>query len=360
MRACRNVIILCVFLQTISVSLPATAFGLRPESEIDGKIKVLSPRSTVLRMWDEGAYFAVDHFSHPVHERITNLIWDCQSDQECSQTSIGWTFAPSAVIAGVRWNDNPPFELTDTSLKNCSGRTLWLPNYSDCWFKLFKDGEKRAKRGDSLDLASGSIIMLRSHFGDLQFLHAMASGREESAGETQAKILMWAELTWRVARKEFLLGTTLADTGIPGIAQYFKSGETIQTLLTRGNPTHRQRIHELAFGALLHTVEDSFSRSHVDRDEATGQFCGSGMPAQPGKIRQFLNYALQDSGRHAVEDEDNAFDLQRVQISPNVVDVGKSLRTYFERGAAWDEVKPYLECIFDVAEKARTTGSGNF
>ncbi|WP_034299089.1 hypothetical protein [Herbaspirillum sp. RV1423] len=360
MKVFRRFAAAVVFIQLIGVFSAAFAFGLRPESEIDGKIKALAPRDEILRFWDQAAYFAVNHFSHPVHERITNLIWGCQSDDDCNRTAPGKSFAPGAAIAGVRWNDNPPFELTDTSMKSCTGRTLWLPNYSNCWLKLYKDGEKRAKRGATLDLASGTIIMLRSHFGDLQFLHSMAAGQEERAGETQGKILMWAELTWRVARKEFGLGTKLSETNIPQVENYFKGGETVQTLFTRGNPTHRENIDILAFGALLHTVEDSFSRSHVDRDEANGQECGPGMPKRPGAIRQFLNYALQDSSLHAVEDEENAFDLQLVQVRPNAVDVGQSLKAYLDRGAAWEEVKPYLECVFAVTDMDKKTGSGGF
>ena len=349
-----------VFVQLIAVFSSASAFGLRPESEIDGKIKALAPRPPVSRFWDEAAYVAINHFSHPVHERITNLIWDCKSEEECNQTAPGKSFAPGAVIAGVRWNDNPPFELTTTSMKECAGRTLWLPNYSNCWIKLFKDGEKRARSGETLDLASGTIIMLRSHFGDLQFLHAMAAGRHERAEETQSKILMWAEFTWKVANKEFTQGTLLSETNIPRMTNYFKSTETVQTLFTRGNPTHRDDIGILALGALLHTVEDSFSRSHVDRDEENGQDCGPGMPKRPGMIRQFLNYALQDSSAHAVEDEEDAFDLQLATVRPNAVDVGKSLKAYFDRGAAWNEVKPYIECIFAVIDKDRETGAGTF
>lgn len=328
----------------------AIAFGLRPESEIVGKIKSLTPRKELSKRWDKAAYFAVDRFSHPVHERITHLIWGCQSDADCDLTAPGMSYAPAAVIAGVRGNDNPPFELVTTSMKECAGRTVWLRNYSDCWLKLFRDGEQRAMRGAALDLTSGTVIMLRSHFGDLQFLHAMASRPDERAGETQVNVLMWAELTWRIARKELSRGTLLSDTPVARLDNYFKGEETIQTLFARGNPTHRDILDALAFGAFLHTVEDSFSRSLVDRYEANGQDCGPDMPVQPGTIRQLLNYAMQNPSRHAVEDEDNAFNLQGVHIRPDSVDVGKALKAYLDRGATWEEVQPYLACIFAVAD----------
>lgn len=35
---------------------------------------------------------------------------------------------------------------------------------------------------------------------------------------------------------------------------------------------------------------------------------------------------------------------------PNVVDVGRALKDLFEAGQPWENVKPYLECIFEVED----------
>ena len=342
--------------------VPQTVWPLeiRPESEIDGVVRTLTPRHWWEKIVNNGLFRTMESFSNPEHERTVQITWGCPTASNCDGATPGYPFAPPAVLAGVRWNDNPPFELTKTSMAECAGRTLALPNFGRCWFTLFLDGEKRARNGAVLDLESGSVIMLRSHFGDLQFLHSMASTSQERAGETRDKILMWAEFAWRTALGEFQNGTRMIETGIPALKSYFRPGETLQTLFTRGNPTHRSQIGAVAFGSLLHTLHDSFTRSHVDRAESDGSACGAGLPQRPGRIRQFLNYVPQDSSKHKVEDKRNAVDLQLQTISPNMVDVGKYLKERLEQKVAWEEVKPLLNCVFEVEDENALTGAGNF
>ncbi len=338
----------------------ALAFKLRPEDELNGKLRAVSPRTWIGRFIDTRAAWAIEQFTTPVHEQITNKIWGCLDPDSCLATDPKKSSAPAAVIAGVRWNDNPPFELVSTSMKDCTGRTIWLPNFSDCWYKLFKDGEIQAQKGQRLDLNSGAVIMLRSHFGDLQFLHAMASADTESAAQTRDKVLIWAELAWRVAQGEYKLGTFIVQTNVPNVKEYFRPGETVQTLFTRGNPTHRSNIREFAIGALLHTVQDSFSRSHVDRAEPLGTECAGTTYPQPGRIRKFLNYASQDSAKHAHEDASIAVDLQLLQVQPNVVDVGQVLKSMFDNKADWPTARQYLECVFEVENEHETSGPGTY
>lgn len=341
-------------------SMQIMALEIRPESEIDGVIRTLTPRPWWGRLIDGGSFRYMDSFTNPEHERTVQITWGCPAGTDCDETTPGYPFAPPAVLAGVRWNDNPPFELVQTSMSECAGRTIALPNFSECWGKLFMDGKKRAQKGAALDMKSGSVIMLRSHFGDLQFLHAMASRENEPARETREKILMWAEFTWRTARGEFGGGTKITETGIPGMTDYFRPGETIQTLFTRGNPTHRRNIGEVALGSLLHTIHDSFTRSHTDRAESDGSTCGDGLPQRPGRVRQFLSYALQNSSKHAVEDKRNAVDLQLQTVSPNMVDIGVYLKEKLQQGASWSEVKPVLSCAFDLEDENALTGGGNY
>lgn len=342
------------------VSSVALSLEIKPESEVDGVVRTLSSRPWWARAWDSGLFSIMESFTHGEHERTVEITWGCPRSSDCNAKTSGFPFAPPAVIAGVRWNDNPPFELTQTSMSECTGRTMALPNFSECWFSIFRDGKKRAQSGANLDLESGSVIMLRSHFGDLQFLHSMASTPQERAGETRDKILMWAEFTWRTARGEFQGGTKITETEIPALVTYFKPGETIQTLFTRGNPTHRSKIGSVAFGSLLHTLHDSFTRSHTNRAESDGSSCGEGLPLRPGRVRQFLNYALQKSSKHSVEDKRDAVDLQLQIVSPNMVDIGKYLKEQMDLNISWEAIKPVLNCIYDLEDENAVTGAGNF
>ena len=178
----RHLIARALILGALFVPSFAHALEIRPESEIDGAVRTLTPQHWWQKLLNNSAYRAIESFSHPMHERAVQITWGCPADADCDAETPGFPFAPPAVVAGARWNDNPPFELAKTGMSECAGRTLTLPNYSRCWFTLFFDGEKRAKQGEILDLKSGSVIMLRSHFGDLQFLHGMASSLEERAG----------------------------------------------------------------------------------------------------------------------------------------------------------------------------------
>lgn len=349
-------IVFALMVQGALLATPAAAFELKPKTDLDKQIEVLTEEKLLRKLWGSSARSAVAHFSSDVHERITNLAWQCDPALGCpdsdAQAGVPSSLAgaPAAVLAGVRWNDNPPFKLAQTSTR-CKGRTIALPNYSECWFKVFLDGKERARK-EYLDKASGVVIMLRSHFGDLQFLHAMASKKDEAAEETVAKIMLWSEFTWRTASREFTRGTRIDETGIAGLKDYFKPWETVQTLFIPDDPTHQQKIHEVAFGSLLHTVEDSFSRSHAERSVAAGTSCGSGLGDQPGRLERFYNYALQNSSEHSVEDKASALQLHRVVNAPDVVDVVANLRVLYQRGATWDEAKPYVSCIFGLGERA--------
>ena len=352
--------ILVVFISLLTLSTSVPALQIQPESEIGGIIQTLTPRQWWWRWIDGVAYSSMDNFAYPEHERIAQQVYGCPTTADCDKTTTGYPFAPAAVVAGSRWNDNPPFELTKTSMRECTGRTIALPNFAKCWYTLFRDGEKQVKSGASLDLKSGAVVMLRSHFGDLQFLHSMASNDKERAGETRDKILMWFEFTWRTARGEFTNGTRVSETQVPGLADYFKPGETVQTLFTRGNPTHRKDIGNVAFGSLLHTLHDSFTRSHTDRDEADGSTCGEQLPQRPGRVRQFLSYPLQDSSKHKIEDMRDAADLHLQTVSPNMVEASRYLEERLEQKATWDEIKPVMSCLFDLEDENAETGPGAY
>lgn len=344
----------------LSLSTTAPAFQIQPESEVGGIIQTLTPRHWWWKWIDGALYSAMDSFTHSEHERVVQQVYGCPTTAECDVATTGYPFAPAAVVAGSRWNDNPPFELTTTRMSECAGRTIALPNFAKCWYTLFRDGEKQAKRGAPLDLDSGAVIMLRSHFGDLQFLHSMASTPSERASETRDRILMWIEFTWRTARGEFANGTRLIDTRIPGMADHFKAGETVQTLFTRGNPTHRKAVGQVAFGSLLHTLHDSFTRSHTDRDEVDGTTCGDQLPLRPGRIRHFLSYPQQSSTKHQQEDTRNAADLHLQTVKPNMVEVSAYLKRRLDDNATWDDIKPFVLCVFDLEDADAETGPGAF
>lgn len=338
---------------------PAQAFNLRPESSLDEEI-------ITLKEDDFGEWFVSDlarsivrRFTEPVHEIITNKAWGCRNatttvnaaEDDCRPQPAG-NAAPAALLAGVRWNDNPSFRLLKTSLTSCQDKYVWLPVESVCWARVFKKGEKDARGGAVVDLKSENVLLLRSHFGDLQFLHAMRSGAKETPRQTQQKVLMWAEFMWRGALGQFRRGTSIAETAIDGLARFFYPGDTVQRIFFRGNPAHVDEFPLFALGSLIHMVEDSFSASHVVREAegSTGRNCPDSDYYQPARIVSFQNYAEQKSHDHAERDTYVAMRTGILHDPVNVVSVVRTLRELYDKKADWEtEAGPYLRCVFDLA-----------
>ena len=303
--------------------------------------------------------YGVRLFTSPVHEEITARIWGCET---VACDSVDENDVPTAVLAGVRWNDDPRFPLTKIQSVGTSCRidqSIRVATQPRCWAQLFVRAERGAAAGKIY--GPSDPLLYRTHFGDLQFLHAMASHSGELAGETQRNMLGWAEFCWRIALGEFTLETRLSAIEIPTIQQHFGMTDwRVMDLLTLGNPGIRPNLREVAFGSLLHLLQDSFAAGHVDREESSGaQICHSGEyeSVAPGTIREFHAYNQQDHKAHAHADSREAF-LKQLELPGNVVVVGRTLRQYYDSHASWEAVKPFLQCVFAVRDENHPASSG--
>jgi hypothetical protein len=350
----------------IGCATPALAFQLSPQgTTLERQLSRLGS-GFFDRLTQTYALRGLPLFTAAVHEEITQRIYGCEGDAAvCAEPDLGW--ASSFVMAGVRWNDDPPFRLNRDQAKglNCKvEETVRYVTQPVCWAGLFLDAKKRAAQGESYTATNGASLLHRSHFGDLQFLHSMASQDDEPAEITKRKIMMWAEFSWRTAMKEYTLETRLRDVPIDGFHDHFARSEwRVQDLFTLGNVALRSRVNEIAFGSLLHMVQDSFAKGHVDRNEALmGQACaGSGQYPKPGLIREFHAYGNQDTGKHGHYDARLAFSQHFSGDQPNIIDVGRTLKGMFESNQTWGMVKPYLDCIYDIENPlTKATAGGGF
>jgi hypothetical protein len=318
-------------------------------------------------------------FTEPVHEEIVQRVFGCDAelDDKTTCADLDAEYAGPFIVAGVRWNDDPPFQLSKQEAEaiGCDLRyTIRFVTQVKCWTKLFKIGEERAARGRSLGPKNASL-MWRSHLGDLQFLHGMATKDGEPALATQRRILMWAELTWKIASGELRLNQLLKDIPIAGLTNHFgNSGWAIQDLLTLGVPPLRPHIRDVAFGSLIHTIGDSFAAGHVDRlTPKLGRMC-LGMPESraPEPIREFHAYNKQNHKLHGNADTGEAFtqhvlgyrELYRDpklvdDLIPHSIGIGRTLRAMlYDQQLKWDQVRPYLACIFDIEDPNRPSSPG--
>jgi len=331
------------------------AFKLLPHAtSAENRVRYLEA-SRLDTLFDSMASWVSDQFTVPVHEEITHRIWGCDGKvaKDCLAPMPNGRFAPPALLFGVQWNDNPPFALTSTNTDSCPVEvTIRLPNYSKCWVTLFSDASKRAARGEHFDHRSNVALLYRVHFGDMQFLHSMASWDGELMRDTKARILTWAEFAYRTATGDIDPGTAVSNTPLTGISRLFKGkGYSVQTLFTRGTPEYQHKVPEVALGSLLHMVEDSFAKGHVAREEAPGAPCPANPAAQKaGRVVAFRSFTNQDQRKHGEKDSRNALEAGLVS-SPdwNVVTVGRALKAMHAARKPWAEVRAYLDqCVFEV------------
>jgi len=253
------------------------------------------------------------HLTFPVHEGLTHAAMHAA---EHIQARCGAKVGPlspllgRSIVQGSVWNDDP---------------LRYLPANEHDWLVSYLDGDTRNGIDYQFD------HMYQSHFGPLQFLHAMAGQNQD----VPAAILMWSELVFRIGRGEFTHATKFSEVrrGLsPASAIHFdklffrpRSGWNLGKLfLDRCNSTwsagwfgkrsklacqssvrdaaqRDEVLKGVATGSLLHIVQDSYSPSHVSR----GNQRHSGELAKlynAGAIRLFKNYKDQDGVCHGKSD----------------------------------------------------------
>ena len=79
----------------------------------------------------------------------------------------------------------------------------------------------------------------------------------------------------------------------------------------------------------------------------------------PGWVRSFHVYTLQDSAAHSEAESDRALAYQIYYFETSVVDVGQTIMEYYSRKAPWEELKGYLDCVYDLADPNAPAGPGS-
>lgn len=224
-----------------------------------------------------------------IHEAFVLLAEQCRRETGAGQprdclsysSQIGrWTDrrADSTYTAdqrAVRWPDDP---LRQTS--SATGFLRFARSMSSSCPRLVREAS-------AIDRVS---LTCASHFGTLQFFHAMASANSESPAQTRARILDWADLTYRIATGAVPLSTNICDwfrLNPSDISASFTLEDqafctpgderewTFATLFgqrceSARNTEDCERLGEAAAmeavrGAIFHVIQDSYSQSHAVR-----------------------------------------------------------------------------------------------
>jgi hypothetical protein len=292
-------------------------------------------------------------FTSDVHERITRE----------AHAMAGVPLA-DGVMAGVRWNDNPPALRLGVLFGACDAPADRAGESVGCFASMLRIDRMAL---EAISQREQAIAPLRSHFGDMQFLHAMAGRAGEPAVETRRNILRWAEFTWRVARGEIRPGARVHELRRGGSPLDPATAEWVSALFASpAKKTWTVRdlfvattgdLRQVAFGALLHMVEDSYSAAHVRRAALRVQANGCPSYDAADAIAAFYTYSGQDTEKHGLCDD--APDWLETPRRGSPVEVLAELVRARREGRDWPAVRPMLEeTVLRLADDAAAAAPG--
>ena len=239
-------------------------------------------------------------------------------------------------VQGSFWNDDPE------NIVFSDGPTAYGDNRLQWGVIMIQKGIARERYP----------LLLRSHYGDLQFFHAMACTDGEQPAETLEKILGWAKFTYAVGTRPNLIDapvSIMTGQDVGHVGRFFAdSDHTVRTLFCHNidEDFDVASVQQRAIGSLLHMIQDSFVDSHVARNGL-------------GQIVEFHSYTHQNTIKHANQDglldnriEDTPGARQAVLYSQTV------LQMLFQR-AEWSVVENLLrQKVFVLASDVRTASPG--
>lgn len=265
------------------------------------------------------------HLKNPIHEKITMaaLVNSTAKQPANTKVGVGGDHKANEFFRGIFWNDDPAnllFEDTKYSSWTVSTGLVWLMKF---------------KAADGVTKVDLKNIIGRSHFWDLQFLHAMGTKKGEDPKDTQAKILLWVETMYKLSIEEGIQDTDQLKA-IPVTSKFGSTTYRISSFFTPdSNPKDTDTVTKLlsndsnsifldnarrALGSIMHLIQDSFAKGHTKRKlknpgdlkpGKTDEFV-DGKWGDYGEIENFHCYAGQDHSEH---DKYDNYDADLLNVS---------------------------------------------
>jgi hypothetical protein len=258
----------------------------------------------------------------PVHETLTV---HALANAALLPTPDRTAKAAVQYLRGVFWNDDPCADLFFDK------KTL-IPSTGFTWYADFRaaDHESDPKKFENLTCR----LLGRSHFGDLQFLHGMASADGVDAATTRTAMLAWAKYTYRIAIGELKANQTLVGQQAPitGVAP----GMDAMTLFAAPNIP---AVPGRAIASLVHMLQDSYAAGHTRR-ESDGH---GGL----GALVQFHSYAHQNHAKHKADDmwRTGGNDIEKIKGvvgGPEALAASTQIFKLYKAKKPWADVESYL------------------
>ena len=291
----------------------------------------------------------LDRLGEPVHETFTSIAYRCHTRiDSCIGSDYVWTETDTrdgigTLIQGVVWNDDPSLKLLgNVGKKKEWGVFMWdADKIASC---------HRDKKANCKSIDESYDMLYRSHYGDLQFLHSMASEDGAEPAVTKGKIMEWAKFAYKVSTGEISRDRTLLELETSGdslVNTYLNRGSwKVGYLFTRLEKPLASHVRAVALGSLLHMVQDSYSDAHVNRVQSC-------MPMNPTRqqIIEFHNYAAQIGDEHKIADKRPVWLKTGTLASSNPVWQSARLIQLSFSGATWTAVEKVLDTeVFAMAD----------
>ena len=284
----------------------------------------------------------------PVHEHLTlySLIEAGLVNKDTKyDADSAWEYT-----RGVIWNDDPEGLLFDNNKKENK-------NWSSGW--TWKDHFDEGKTKEGKPVGKDDNLTARSHFGDLQFIHAMAQKDGEKAKETKSKMMMWAEFTYKVSIGSISETVQLKDIPVAGIPQLFTNEKVKNLTIKELFHVHvKGDTKKRAIGSLLHMIQDSFAEGHAEREVNKG--------GSKGAIKEFHSYGNQDGHKHgekdAIQSGSKGTMRERIEKIPGAKEAIKNsalILGCYSKKMSWEFTKKILDTqIFKVQAPEKEAGAG--
>lgn len=305
----------------------------------------------------EGPYNKGD----PVHEILTSHSLNKYKTNTYKENFKNYNQSNYEYIRGVIWNDDPQallFNTDNNSNSNWSSGVVWLQEYCGAFKKSL---------GNKQLIFNAKDLTKRSHFGDLQFFHAMASVDGETASITKNNIYNWLNFLYLVINSEEITkDTKISQVSHPIVLNYFsKLNEMTLKELFGEKGYDKIDIKKRAIGSFLHVIQDSYFSGHVSRQNVDE------------KINAFLSYANQDIKAHGNKDtwdvsfkdklmhgNNNSYFVQTLPQYERIIQVSNALLQKLSpenktNRKPWGEIQIYLDNnVFNTVTKPSDSSSG--
>lgn len=257
--------------------------------------------------------------NQPVHEAITRTAYK----QAFGKELTGFNHE-KYLIGGVEWNDDPEILL----------RTMWRN------FGFIKAVWLFPQRFKMLFIAKDkNPTTHRSHFGDMQFLHAMKSNKNLSDQDVKQQIYDWIKNAYAIRK-----GDIKYDQDIQGtyFEKYFTKELGFQKISDIFDPKRafkdkgilEQRVKFFASGSILHLIQDSYSQSHTKRKDRVGE------------IESFEIYPQDDHCLSDINSNENKKEIMKaVEMSASYMKKVDS-----EDNDWCKDMAPFIKGVFNIRE----------